>query len=142
MDFALVNSVVTGNNICLDIDDGAITMQAAGAAPDEAGPPNFRSVFLSCPTPFRDEADVSAAQIAALFAGNNNVTNGTSSLLNIFVNGVNETAVTASNASQFSSFFQNVPYVGAVRDNGDLWFVGWTCGLGFTTPACTINPAA
>ena len=141
MDFALLNSVVTGTNICLDIDDGAITMQAAGAAPDEAGPPIFRSAFFSCPTPFRDEADVTAAQIQAIFAGNNNVANGTSTLQNVFVNGPNETQVTATNPTTFSAFFQNVGYIGAVRDNADLWFVGWTCGLGFTTPACTLNPA-
>ena len=142
MDFALANSVVTGNAICLDVDDGAITMQASGAAAEEAGPPSFRSVFFSCPTPFRDEADVAASALAAIFTGNNNVSNGTSSLQNLFVNGSNESAVTVSNASTLSAFFQNVNYIGAVQSNADLWFVGWTCGLGFTTPACTANPAA
>ena len=142
MDFALVNSVVTGTNICLDVDDGAITMQAAGAAAEEVGPPIFRSAFFSCPTPFRDEADVSAAALTTIFSGNNNVPNGTSTLQNLFVNGVNEAAVAVSNAATISNFFQNVNYVGAVQNNADLWFVGWTCGLGFTTPACTVSPAA
>jgi hypothetical protein len=75
-DFALLNSVVTGAPVCLDIDE-AVTMQGANAAIDEVGAPIFRSVFLSCATPFRDEADISAAEIAAIFNGNNNVANGT-----------------------------------------------------------------
>lgn len=140
-DYVLANGIVTGAPICLDIDE-AVTMQAANAGPDEAGPPIFRSAFFSCPTPFRDEADVPAAQIAAIFNGNNNVPNGTSSLQNVFVNGTNESQVVATSLTQFSSFFQNVGYIGAVRDNNDLWFVGWTCGLGFTTPSCTASPAA
>ena len=118
------------------------TSAAVRAAAEEAGPPIFRSVFFSCPTPFRDEADVSAAQIQAIFTGNNTVPTGTSTLQNLFVNGPNESQVTATDPRPISNFFQNVGYIGAVRDNNDLWFVGWTCGLGFTTPACTANPAA
>jgi hypothetical protein len=140
-DYAILNSVVTGSPICLDIDE-AVTMQDQGAGPEEAGPPIFRSTFFSCQTPFRDEADISAAQIAAIFSGNNNVSNGTSSLQSVFVNGANENGVTATSLASFSGFFQNVGYIGAVRDNSDQWFVGWTCGLGFTTPACTASPTA
>jgi hypothetical protein len=137
-DFALLNSVVTGAPVCLDIDE-AVTMQGANAAIDEVGAPIFRSVFLSCATPFREEADISAAEIAAIFNGNNNVANGVSTLTDVFVNGANENAVTASNITSFSSFFQNAGYAGAVR-SGDLWFQGWTCGLGFGTPSCTVLP--
>jgi hypothetical protein len=138
-DFALLNSIVTGAPICLDIDE-AVTVQAAGSGPDEQGPPIFRSVFFSCQAPFRDEADVTAAEIAAIFGGNNNVSNGVSTLQNVFVNGSNENGVVATNPTSFSAFFQNVPYIGAVRDQNDLWFLGWTCGLGFSTPACTALP--
>ncbi|MDQ3081903.1 MAG: hypothetical protein M3R07_06790 [Gemmatimonadota bacterium] len=138
-DFALLNSVVTGAPICLDIDE-AVTVQGANATLDEQGPPIFRSVFFSCPTAFRDEADVPAAQIAAIFNGNNNVANGTSTLQSIFVNGPNESGVVATNPTSISAFFQNVPYIGAVRDQNDLWFLGWTCGLGFGTPSCTSVP--
>lgn len=140
-DFAVLNSVVTGAPICLDVDNGDVTLQAEGAAPEEAGPPIFRSAFFSCADPFRDEADVTAAQIQAIFNGQNNVANGTSTLQNVFVNGPNESQVAATNPTAISAFFQNVGYIGAVRDNADLWFVGWTCGLGFTTPACTANPS-
>jgi len=141
-DFALLNSVVAGGPICLDVDNGDVTMQAAGAAPEETGPPIFRSAFFSCANPFRDEADVTAAQIAAIFNGNNNVANGVSTLQNGFVNGPNESGVVATGATATSAFFQNVGYIGAVRDAADTWFLGWTCGLGFTTPACTASPAA
>ncbi|HEX9954180.1 MAG TPA: hypothetical protein VGB48_03070, partial [Allosphingosinicella sp.] len=121
--------------------DEAVTMQAANGAIDENGPPVFRSTFFSCTTPFRDEADVTAAEIAAIFNGNNNVSNGQSTLTDIFVNGSNENAVTASSITGFSAFFQNAGYVGAVRSS-DLWFQGWTCGLGFGTPACTALPTS
>ncbi|HEY0044852.1 MAG TPA: hypothetical protein VGB62_09910 [Allosphingosinicella sp.] len=137
-DFALLNSVVTGSPVCLDIDE-AVTTQAANAAVDENGVPVFRSVFLGCATPFRDEADITGAEIAAIFNGNSNVASGTSTLTDIFVNGSNENAVTASSITSFSSFFQNAGFAGAVRSS-DLWFQGWTCGLGFGTPACTAVP--
>lgn len=140
-DFALLNSVVTGSPICLDIDE-AVTMQAANSATDEQGPPVFRSVFLSCATAFRDEADVPAAQISAIFSGNNNVAAGSSTLQSRFVNGANEAGVAATNPTSFSSFLQNVSYIGAVRDSSDLWFQGWTCGLGFNTPSCTAVPGS
>ena len=141
-DFAVLNSVVTGSPICLDVDDSSVTLQASGAAAEEAGPPAFRSAFFSCAAPFRDEADGTAAQIGAIFSGNNNVSNGTSSLQNVFVNGANESAVVATNSTSFSSFLQAAGYIGAVRDNADQWFIGWTCGLGFTTPSCTASPTA
>ena len=139
-DYAILNSVVTGSPICIDVDE-AVTMQAAGAGPEEQGPPIFRSVFLSCATTAREEADVSAAAINALLTGNNNVAMGTSSLQSLFVNGASESAVTPTDPRPFSSFFQNVAYIGAVRDANDLWFQGWTCGLGFNTPSCTASPA-
>jgi hypothetical protein len=140
-DFALLNSVVTGSPFCLDVDE-QVTVQAAGSAAEEQGPPAFRSVFFSCGAPFRDDTDVTAAEIAAIFGGNNNVPSGTSTLQSIFVNGANENAVTPVNPTSFSTFFQNVPYIGAVRDQGNLWFQGWTCGLGFNTPSCTAVPNA
>jgi hypothetical protein len=140
-DFALLNSVVTGSPICVDVDDPSVTVQAANAALDEQGPPIFRSVFLSCAATAREEADVGAAAITALLTGNNNVPLGVSTLQNVFVNGTNETSVTATDPRPFSAFFQNVGYIGAVRDSNDLWFQGWTCGLGFNTPSCAASPA-
>jgi len=143
-DYALVNTIITGAPICLDIDE-AVTVQAADANLQENGPPVFRSVFLSCATSFRDDTDVTAAQIASIFnaSGNGNTAQGTSTLQNVFVNGTNENGVTAAtNIAQISPFFQQVGYIGAVRDNSDTWFQGWTCGLGFNTPSCTAVPGS
>ncbi|MEH6716251.1 hypothetical protein [Parasphingorhabdus flavimaris] len=135
-DYAFYNSVFTSRNggACVDIDS-ATTIQAAGAGPDENGPPVFESVFLSCPTAFVDDGNVTVAQIQTLFnAGTNNTANGTSTLSNVaaafpFVNGANETGVTPFAVSGVNSFFEDVNYIGAVRDANDTRFQGWTCGL-------------
>jgi len=145
-DYTMVNGVVAGPRNCLDID-APQTIQAAGTAADEAGPPVFQSMFLSCPTPFRDDGDIGAAQIRMLFdAGANNVANGTSTLANIFVNGAGETAVSAFDASTLGSFFVATSYIGAVRDASDSWYAGWTCNAGYvsfgaSSSACTGLPA-
>ncbi|MGH8286420.1 MAG: hypothetical protein ACRETT_11715 [Steroidobacteraceae bacterium] len=101
---------------CLDVDQ----------APATTG--SFNSVFFSCPTAFDDDADGAAA---ALFgAGTNNTPTGTSTLTGTFINGANETAVTAvANLPSVHSFFAQVSYIGAVRDATDTWWQGWTCGL-------------
>ena len=46
-----------------------------------------------------------------------------------FINGANETAVTPTNANAVYSYFTQVPYIGAVRNAADTWYLGWTCGL-------------
>ncbi|MBA4760123.1 hypothetical protein [Sphingosinicella sp.] len=143
-DYQLTNWVLAGaaSSACLDID-GAATIQAAGAGTDENGPPVFKSVFFACAAPYIDDANVTGAQIQALFevAGNNNTAAGTSTLTSVFVNGANESGVTAvNNLATVNSFFQNVDYIGAVRNAADTWWQGWTCGLG-TGTACTVNPA-
>lgn len=143
MDFAAFNSVISGPGWCLDVDS-AVTMQATGTAGagDEAGPPRFESVFLSCPNAFTDDGNVTVAAIQALFtAGSNNTTNGTSTLSGIFINGANETARPVFNVTSINSFYTAVTYIGAVRDAADTRFQGWTCGLYSTTPACTAVPS-
>jgi hypothetical protein len=104
---------------CLDVDT-ASTVAAA---------PRWDSVVLACSSPFRNDTDVDGAAAAALFnAGANNATSHTSTL-NGFVNGSNETGRVATNPQAIYSFFDNVAYIGAVRDGNDNWWVGWTCGL-------------
>ena len=117
------------------------------------GPPVFRSVFLSCPTPFSDVTasgggtPITAAQIEAAFnptgVTTNNVARGTSTLSAIFINGASETAVPVFNVTTLtaSTYFVNVPYIGAVRDAADTRFQGWTCGLYAANPSClSITP--
>jgi hypothetical protein len=111
---------------CLDIDDA----QPAGPTSTKG---SFDSVFFSCPTAFEDDASGDAA--AAFNAGAGNTSNGSSTLIDTFVNGANETAVTPfGTLTSVSPFFQQVGYIGAVRDATDTWWQGWTCGLTADTP--------
>ena len=66
----------------------------------------------------------------------------TSTLTGTFINGANETGRTPFNPTSLSTYFTNVPYIGAVRDANDNWWRGWTCGLVATEAACTAIPAA
>lgn len=145
-DYTMVNGVVTTPAYCVDVD-AAQTMATTG--PDEAGPPKFNSMFLTCGTgvAFQETApDILASDITALFtAGTNNNTAGTSTLTNVFVNGANENGVTAFDASTLGSFFVRTTYIGAVRDASDTWYAGWTCNsnyasFGSTSSACTGLP--
>ena len=132
-DYSLLNSIVTSRNTgaCVDINS-ATTIQAADANLDENGPPVFQSVFLSCPTSFAGSGNITAAQIQTIFnAGSNNIAAGTSTLANVsaafaFINGANENGVAVFS---LSSAFEQVNYIGAVRDANDARFQGWTCGL-------------
>src|SRR3546814_18172390 len=93
-------------------------MQAANAGLDDVGPPVFNSVAFACTAgAFNEDGNVTAAAIQSIFgSGTNNNASFTSTLSNVFVNGANETAVTAFNASTLGSFFVATPYIGAVRD--------------------------
>jgi hypothetical protein len=90
-----------------------------------AAGPRWDSVVFACAAPFNADAD----DEAALFnAGTNNASTFTSSLSG-FVNGANENGRPVFSASSVDPFFQNVSYIGAVRDANDTWWQGWTCGL-------------
>jgi hypothetical protein len=128
-DYSFVNGIMTGSPRCIDID-GASTVQAANAAQDEDGPPVFNSIFMSCATAFPDDADVTGAQVQAIFAaGTNNTANGTSTLSGTFINGANENAVSPFAAAGLASYLINRAYIGAVRDSTTNWWSGWACGL-------------
>ncbi|MBB1089338.1 hypothetical protein H4F99_12705 [Lysobacter sp. SG-8] len=92
----------------------------------------FDSTYASCDTPFAGGAG--GAEEAAFNAGTNNST-GASSLTDGFVNGANESAVPAfTGLSSVNAFFEDVDYIGAVKDAGDTWWEGWTCGLTAADP--------
>ena len=64
-----------------------------------------------------------------------------------FVNGANETAVTATDPKTLDAAFDTTTYVGAVQDASDTWYAGWTCNsatakFGTTSTACTSLPVA
>jgi hypothetical protein len=139
-DYALLNSVVVGAAACIDIDGTSnSTVRAADTALQDQGPPIFRSVVLSCPTPFRDDTSITAAQVATAFGTgtNNNNSTFTSSLANVFVNGPNENGVPVTNPTTFNiagssapNQFTAVNFIGAVQNASDTNFSG-----GRATPA-------
>ena len=102
---------------------------------------------MDCATGFRNGSNgVSAADAQAIYdAGTNNNAGFTSTLAMTFVNGANESGVTAFDPPALSSFFDNANYIGAVRDDADTWYAGWTCNsatanFGTNTGDCTSLP--
>jgi hypothetical protein len=150
-DYSLVNSILVSPTLpCLRISR-ANTVQAANAGTDESGPPLFRSVVLQCSaTKFLGANSVTDAQVAAVFGSgaNNNNDSFANTLVGLFVNGANETAVPAFSAGSLDAFFDSTSYIGAVKDANDSWYKGWTCtsataDLGTSASgACTSLPTA
>jgi hypothetical protein len=151
-DYQVYNSVVTsqGAGFCLDVD-GAATVQAAGAAGDEKGPPVFQSVFMSCPNSIVDDGNVLVSAIRSIFtSGANNAERGTSNLVASaaafpFINGPRENRVATFDAAAIANSFnfsgyETVDYIGAVKDGNDARFKGWTCGIFTGDRACTDAP--
>ncbi|MBL0924047.1 MAG: hypothetical protein IBJ12_06215 [Sphingomonadaceae bacterium] len=130
-DYTLVNGVIVSpNTSCLRISRPQTASATVDASIDEAGAPVVRSVVAQCGSPaFVGLNGVTDAQVSTIFGSgsNNNNSAFTPSLASLFINGANETAVPAFNASTLSSFFQATSYIGAVRDASDTWYAGWTC---------------
>ncbi|HEX9964373.1 MAG TPA: hypothetical protein VGB04_05250 [Allosphingosinicella sp.] len=158
-DYALINSIVSGPTACLDVDaTGGTTMRAADATLQDLGPPTFRSVVLACPTPFREDGNVSSAELATLFnSGSGNTASFTLSLINTFMNGTNENSGIAAdapalNADQYGPANASAPnrleavtWIGAVRNGADTWYSGWTCNASYVNfgaagGSCTAIP--
>jgi hypothetical protein len=146
-DQTVVNGVVTSPMACLRLNGTNIL--TADAPNQKLGPPNFQSVVMQCSAggAFVGSGGVTAQQVADVFAlGSNNNAAFTSSLTNTFVNGANETAVTATDPKTLDAAFDTTTYVGAVRDASDTWYAGWTCNsstadLGTASTACSSLPA-
>lgn len=137
-DIDLINGVVIarlgGTVGCLDVDD-AQTVQAAGAATDERGPPRLLQVVFDCATLSHDDSDTFEATTLANSANtgvNQAFTNTlaflTGSTVGLVANGANETGVTgATGMVAISSYFQQVSYIGALSGPADTWTRDWTC---------------
>ncbi len=105
-DYALLNSVVVSTAACLDIDaTGGTTTRAADNALQDLGAPLFRSVRLACPTAYRNDGNVDVPTLTTIFGDgtNNNEDNHISSLVSIFINGANETAVGVTDPTTFNA---------------------------------------
>lgn len=149
-DYNMSNGVVVSPGLpCLRINS-ATTVQAAGAASDELGPPIFNSVQMQCGAAraFVGSGGVTDAAVQTLFTGGtNNSFALTPSLTSLFINGATETGISAFNARTINSFFVTTSHIGAVRDAADTWFVNWTCNsatatFGAGSGACTAIPTS
>lgn len=148
-DYSIFNTIVVDGSSngtpCVRVDTTETLLRAANASIDEAGPVRFESVALDCATPFRDGVDTTAAQVEAQFnAGANNNSMFTNTLMMTYLNGSNEDAIMAFDATAVSSFFEAAGFVGAAR-SGDTRFLGWTCDsstitFGSNSGACTSLP--
>ncbi|TPG12397.1 hypothetical protein [Sphingomonas oligophenolica] len=167
-DYTLANGVLvnTVSNPCLNVSRAQTASTTANPAIDEVGAPQFFSVaFSGCATrTFIGSNGPTDADVMALFtrSGSTSNTNAsfTSTLTNLYVDGANEAAVPAYDATQFNGrtingnlitpagFFDKTTYIGAVKDASDTWYQGWTCNsasAGFGTGnsgACTTLPTA
>ena len=88
--------------------------------------------------------DASDAELLALFDANSDL-GFTISLTDTFVNGANENAVTAFDATALSAFFTASTFIGAEDDNLADNFGDWTCNssivdFGSANGACTSLP--
>lgn len=145
-DATLINGVVTSPMPCLRLNGTNIL--SADAANEKLGPPVFESVVMQCggASPFVGSGGVTVQQVSDVFsAGTNNNSAFTASLTGTYVNGANETAVTATDPKTLDAAFDTTTYVGAVRDASDTWYAGWTCNsetaaFDAASTACTSLP--
>lgn len=152
-DYTMVNGIVTtpASLACIRLN-GAAVVQPANAALDENGPPVFNSILLSgCNPAFSGTDGPTNADVQAIFNdGTNNNASYTPTLTSLFINGANESAATAFNASTLNdstNFFVNTNYVGAVSGPSDTWYQNWTCNsatasFGGSGGDCTTLPVS
>jgi hypothetical protein len=117
-DTTLMNSVIIApNNECIRVHNDFATLTA-------------HSVVMQCADPKYIDSGSAAAGTAENFFGSGSDNNDDSfspTLTALYINGTNENAVPAFDASTLSSFFDAVTYIGAVKDSADTWYAGWTC---------------
>jgi hypothetical protein len=125
-DTSLVNGVIVSpNNECLRINTSGTTPATLFA----------RAVVMQCNAAkyLGTGTGNTAAATATAFGSGSNGNNDafTPSLTSLFVNGANETAVTAFDAKTLNAFFDTTAYIGAVRNAADTWYAGWTCNSSY-----------
>lgn len=126
-----LNGVVTAwEDGCLDIDDQATFDQINGSTSPTPNAVDLQMIglFFSCATPF-DDLDNDPVDITTAFSG---ITTGTSTLTaptgftTTLINGANEDAVAPVDPATADAVLAPVSQIGALADDSDLWFVGWT----------------
>ncbi|WP_108788289.1 hypothetical protein [Erythrobacter sp. Alg231-14] len=135
----LTNTVIdvdTADDVCIRIDE-QITLDAIVGIDSVVCDGVTRPVRGSGPS----DADVQAV----VDAGTNNNLMAMLTLTSSFVNGANENAVTAFDATARSTFFSNIGFIGAEDDAIADNFGDWTCNssildFGSASGACTSLP--
>ncbi len=138
-DITLVNGVIVApSNECLRLNGSGTTPVTFTA----------RSVVMQCnATKYIGSGSYTAGSVQTAFGSgaNNNNDAFINTLSSIFINGANETAVPAFDASTLNSFFTATTWIGAVKDSTDNWYAGWTCNsntaiFGASSTSCTSLP--
>lgn len=150
-DATLVNGVVVSPMAALRLDNtaGGVDILSTNAGVQKLGPPTFRSVVLhsSAAATFSGSGGLTAQNVADAFnAGGTNNAAFTGSLTGGFINGANETAVSATNPQTIDAAFDATDYIGAVPTGGATWYTGWTCNssiasFGSASSSCTTLPS-
>jgi hypothetical protein len=101
-------------------------------------------------TKYIGSGTVTLAQVTAAFAAGTNFNRDdfTPTLTSVFINGANETGITATDPKPLSvngTFLDTTTWIGAVRNATDTWYAGWTCNTGTVnfgtgSTACTSLP--
>jgi trimeric autotransporter adhesin len=126
-----VNGVVKEVTECFRWESSA----GNGVAGYQAGvDPAFNSVLFDCAAGVETANSDAGAAPAAIAAGTNNSTATASTLINSFINGAAESAVTAFDVTGLSADLEPVDYIGAVENASDTWWQGWSCGLEASDP--------
>jgi hypothetical protein len=120
------------NGIILAPSNECIRMAGTGTTPATL---TARSVVMQCnATKYIGSNAFNATQVAGFFGtGSNNNNDGfTPTLTSLFVNGTNEDAVPAFDATSLSTFFSlpSPNRIGAAWSGNTAWYTGWTCNSG------------
>ena len=126
-----LNGVVTGwEDGCLDIDDNATLNQINGSTTPTPNAVDLQmiSLYFSCAIPF-DDLGNDMLDITTAFTG---ITVGTSTLSAgtgfsaTLLNGANEDGVAPIDPATADPALESVSQIGALADDTDVWFAGWT----------------
>lgn len=119
----LYNFIVSGfGDDCIDIDHSATFVNAGGSASTLSGELTMTNSVVNCTVNFREEAGDNFT-VEAWFtgqAGNSTTNVGMTSY-------INSTAANARPAATLTDpFFDQVDYIGAVKNQASDWTAGWT----------------
>ncbi|MEM0986497.1 MAG: hypothetical protein AAGJ32_09640 [Pseudomonadota bacterium] len=124
------NGIFIGAPFGLDIDDQATFDGFAATGDDQLV---IASHFFDSGDPIRDDGD-EGFSVDDILANVTDFTDGTNTMsgFSFFGNdvgvvpGMAEAAVTATDIASIDPFFEDAPYLGAVENADDTWYLGWT----------------